>query len=459
MQPGLRRLHPFTPVLKGWKVLVFLAFCGSHEAIQIVATRQDDAAVAVGAALLLAVGVVLAVVAVSWVSWRVTGYWADPTVLHLATGVLFRSEKQARLDRLQAVDIEQPLLARFVGLAELRLDVAGGSESVVKLAYLSLDEAEELRDWLLTHAAGLIADERGMSPRAQDRPLHVVSAAQLIGAHLLGTIGVGFITSVLLLLIAIDVLGVVALLPIGSLVLGLGGAAWALFARDYGFTIGVTDDGVRLRAGLLDTRSQTIAPGRVQALKITQPLLWRLMGWWRIEINVAGYTSQTQQNAGAPQTVLLPVGSKDDMLKVFSAVVPHLGTEYPVPTVLAALHGTSSSLGFRVAPRRSWLLDPVGWRRNGYAATQTVLLLRSGRLTRVLHVVPHERTQSLGLYQGPIQKLLRLSTFRAHSTVGPAMPVVRHLDAACAAQLLCEQTWRARQARALATPAQWMRGS
>jgi putative membrane protein len=69
-------------------------------------------------------------------------------------------------------------------------------------------------------------------------------------------------------------------------------------------------------------------------------------------------------------------------------------------------------------------------------------------LVRELDVVPHARTQSLGLEQGPVQRRLGLATFALHSTQGPVSPSVRHLAGADAAALLHEQARRARTARA-----------
>ena len=61
--------------------------------------------------------------------------------MRVNTGFLFRQHRQARLDRVQAIDIVQPLLARIFGLAELKFEVADAGESAVRLAYLPLDAA------------------------------------------------------------------------------------------------------------------------------------------------------------------------------------------------------------------------------------------------------------------------------------------------------------------------------
>ena len=77
-------------------------------------------------------------------------------------------------------------------------------------------------------------------------------------------------------------------------------------------------------------------------------------------------------------------------------------------------------------------------------------------MTRRMVLVPHERTQSLGLRQGPLQRRLRLASMHVHSTPGPVTPVVDHLEQSVAAALLHEQSDRARHARSLAGPEQWM---
>ena len=60
--------------------------------------------------------------------------------------------------------------------------------------------------------------------------------------------------------------------------------------------------------------------------------------------------------------------------------------------------------GFLSSPPAARWLDPFGWRRNGFRVTREALLMRRGRLRRRLDVVPHARTQSCGLVQGPLQR-------------------------------------------------------
>ena len=119
--------------------------------------------------------------------------------------------------------------------------------------------------------------------------------------------------------------------------------------------------------------------------------------------------------------------------------------------------GSGPSERFVTSPRAARWVDPWSWRRNGYAVTGRGLVIREGRFTRSVVLVPHERTQSLALQQGPLQRRLGLTSFTLHVSAGPVAPVVPHLADAEAARLLLEQDERARTARLGAGPEQWMR--
>ncbi|NAZ88745.1 PH domain-containing protein, partial [Kineococcus indalonis] len=244
--------------------------------------------------------------------------------------------------------------------------------------------------------------------------------------------------------------------------LGAGSAAWGRFSRGFNFTVAESPDGLRLTHGLLEQRSQTVPPGRVQALRITQPLLWRGPGWWRVQVNVAGYGGGPGEEAKEATTVL-PVGTEEELARLLAVVLPGMAPGLDGAGVLdvvrAGLTGRDGDGGYTPVPRAARWLDPVAWRRHGYLVTEHAFLARGGRLERRLDVVPHARTQSLGAAQGPLQRRLGLASVALHSTSGPVKPRVEHLAAPVAAHLLAEQSVRARAARAGAGPEHWMTGA
>ncbi|WNB85301.1 PH domain-containing protein [Cellulomonas sp. ATA003] len=452
------RMHPVTPAVKGWKVVVVLVFIAAQQLSDDLADARDLLA---GRGWLIALGVLVGVALIAFgyaaLAWRMTRYALDDDAVYLHSGVLFRQQRKARLDRLQAVDVVQPILARLMGLAELKLEVAGGPGSAVSLAFLKEDQADALRAELLARAAGLRRAEGEPAESAPERPVLEVPASRVIGAMIRSGATVTLVGGVIAVVVIIAVTGepgaALALLP-GFL--GVAGVYWSQFSRDFNFHAAISPDGIRLRHGLLESRSQTLPPGRVQAIGIKQGLLWRRSGWWRVEVNVAGYGGEG--DAGA-ENVLLPVGDRDEALTAVWLVLPDLGAEDPRAVLTAALEGTCDDGGFVTIPRRARWLDPWAWRRTGYRVTDRALLIRSGRLVRRLVVVPHERTQSLGVEQGPLQRRLGVASLAVHSTPGPVSPRVPHLALDVAARLLDEQTARARTARASAGPEQWMRAA
>jgi putative membrane protein len=291
---------------------------------------------------------------------------------------------------------------------------------------------------------------------APERPVYEVPVGRLLGSTLLSSATVWLVVLVVAVVLGVVLSGtfelVITLLPA---LFGLVSYVWTRFNRGANFRAAISPDGIRLRHGLTESRAQTVPPGRVQAVRITQPLLWRGRDWWRVEVNVAGYGAEAE--SGQAENVLLPVGTREDALLALWLVLPDLGAADPRALVDAGLTGRSADGPFVVAPRRSQWLDPIAWRRHGVAVSDRALLLRSGVLVRQLAVVPHERTQSLGLAQGPVQRRLGLASVEVHSTPGPVVPTVAHLDARVAAGLLDEQAARARTARAGAGPEQWMR--
>jgi putative membrane protein len=459
-------MHPVTPLVRGWKVLAALLAVLGYQ----VADNLDSVAEAPAPVWLIIGGLVLLVTLVGFgyavAAWRVTRYAVTDDAVHLRTGVLFRQQRQARLDRLQAVDVVRPLLAQLFGLSELRLEVAGGSESAVSLAFLREHEAEALRAELLALAAGLrrpVAVEGDSADTetvpafatAPERQVYEVPLGRLVGSIALSGTVVAVLLGTVVMVVVVVVSQNTGMLVVNlPMALALVAVIWGQANGGAFFRAATSPDGIRLRHGLTEARAQTVPPGRVQAVSITQGPLWRRVDWWRVRMNVAGYGHEAdQQGTGS---VLNPVATRDQVRTALWLVLPDLGVADPVATIDAALTGHGTDGGFTAAPRRAVWVDPVGWRRHGVLVTDRALIARSGRFWRQVVVVPHERTQSLAVAQGPVQRALRLASFQLHSTPGPVSPVVAHLDEQVAATLLHEQAVRARQARAKAGPEQWL---
>lgn len=458
-----------------------MAFIFGRNWVEGFFERDGGFSVPAGGTLLLALGILTGILVllagVFFLSWWFTRYQVTDDHVRVHSGIVFRQQRQARIDRVQAIDIVQPLLARLFGLAELRFEVADAGESAVRLAFLKLDDAQHLRATILDSASGVAAAPAGTAApedgaagpvrpgarvEAPEQDIVALSGGRVVAATLLSG------TTLFLLAAAVAVavvqlvtralapgsegISLVLLLPV---LFGVASGYWVEFSTSFNFRASVSRDGIRVRYGLLDTRAQTIPPGRVQAVSVTQSPLWRLTGWYRVSVNVAGYGAGTG-NEGQARTKLLPAGTLQEVFQVLALVLPDPGTPDPMDVFTAGITGRDGAGSFTTTPRRARWIAPLAWRRNGFALTDTAVLVRSGAWWRVLSVVPHARTQSLALQQGPLLRRFGTSDVVLHSTPGPVRPRVRKLDNASAWHLFREQAVRAGEARQRDQTHRWL---
>ncbi|MEU6097555.1 PH domain-containing protein [Streptomyces sp. NPDC047079] len=423
-----RRLHPVTPLRRAWAPVAVIAGWAVHDPGQ----AQQQLTRLTATTLLVALAVVVAAASLyGFLSWRFTYFSVTDTELRIRTGLLFRRTAHIRLDRLQAVDITQPLPARIAGVAKLKLD-AIGTDKKDELAYLGEGEARALRAELLARAAGFApetAHEVGEAPVR--RLLHVPPGMLAVSLLLMGTTWGSLLGA----------LAVPTLVWFGThnvwsvLVAGLPLAGGAVtrsagrFVRAYDWTVGESPDGLRIDHGLLDRAHETVPPGRVQTVRIVEPLLWRGLGWVRVELDVAGSSN----------SVLVPVAARAHAESLIARVLPGV----TVPPVLSR------------PPRRAGWCLPLWWRGHGLAVTGAVFAARHGLLRRNLSLVPHAKVQSVRLTQGPWERFKGVAD--VHVDTGADKTVRARLrDAEEAAALLYAQADRSRTGRRDARPDRWM---
>ena len=419
------RLHPLTPLLRGGRfALLLLAVVGQQG-------LRESPWEAVAA--LLGIGVPAGAL-VGYLSWRAMRYRVTATELQVESGILTKRSRRVPLARVQAVDVVRPFYARVLGLAELRLEVVGAGEAEAPLAYLPEEQAGTLRTQLLDLAAGRPAGAEGAAPPAPDRVLVTVPTGPLIWSTLLG-LPLVTAAGVLVALAASLALGMEATgaVMVGALPLLLGAGSFAVrrILSEYGFTVAESADGLRLRHGLLDTRSQTIPPGRVQAVRVREPLLWRRLGWVRVEVDVAGYGGgEGEQSASG---ALLPVAPKALAEALVARV---LGGTLPAPV--------------RPAPPAARWRAPLQFRRLRVGLDDRHLVSSFGVVTTTTDIAPLAKVQSLRTTQGPYERRLGLTSLHV-DTAGRRLPgaLVPHRGSAEAAALLEELAVRSRDARTL----------
>jgi putative membrane protein len=422
------RLHPLTPLLRGWRFLLVLAAGVGQQGLQ--SGGSGVSSLTVGWVVLAATAVA---VLYGYIVWQTTRYRLTGTELQVDSGLLRRRSRRVPLARLQSVDIVRPVIARVLGLAELKLEVVGGGSTEAPLAYLSEEHARELRSRLLDAVAG----RTGTQPSAPENVLVKVPTGTLVASVLLGSPAVGTAVLLVALVVTVAVAGVAAVPVLAGVVpvyLAFVTLAGKRVLAEYGFTVAESPDGLRLRHGLLDTRSQTIPAGRVQTVRMLEPLLWRPFGWVRVEVDVAGYSGGRGETQAATKA-LLPVAPRPLAHALIGRV---LGGALPVAAA--------------PVPRRVRWRAPLSRPRLRAGLDGAHLVTTYGVLTTTTDVVPLAKVQSLRLTSGPWQRRLRLATLHA-DTAGRRLRggTAKHRDAAEAAALLTEVADRTRAARLAAS--------
>jgi len=419
---GWRRLHPLSPLVRSYRgVLAVLALAGLSTSGAVGsgnAPRWYD----------LALPVIVAVAAI--VNWLVTRWKLDGVTLRIETGLLRRDSRQLPIARIQAVDLVRPFLARMLGLAELRIRLAGSGHADGRLAYLTEPAAVALR-------ARLLAAHHGLDPATPEPAEQIVTsvpAGRLVGAAAISTVTTaGVVVAAGLVVAAVSPAGLVAVG--GSLAwwLIIGGmTVWRHVSSQYGFTVAASPDGVRIRRGLLGTVAETIPVQRVQAVRMVEPLLWRPFHWCRLEVDVAGHAGREGEGTGSVRKALLPVGGPEEagrLLRIALPAAPPLpapgdgsAAALPPPMPLPApgdgsaaalpppIPPTSPSRFTAPPPRRARWKAPLSYHFLAAGHDGTLAVAVTGRVRRETVWVPLAKAQSVRFVQGPLQRWLGLAT-------------------------------------------------
>ena len=439
--------HPLTPLVRAWVLVLAAVWTLGRELLNNSnGFRLPPLTwVTVGGAVIL-----LMLLLFGYLDWRATSFVLDRHELRIQSGVFTKTSERIRFDRIQSIDLTEPFAARVLGLAEVTIDV--GAEGGHKLRYLSRARASTMRDDLLARAhgqrpsgitekvtTGLFDDRReGDEVLVQVPPQRLVLGALLSHEFLLLTVPVAVVIA---LLVAMDPRGPGSVLENPLLLLGAAlpalGGLWSFVARrvigQWNYAFLRSGPGLKITRGLTSLTSQSVPRHRIQSLRIAQPLWWRGLGLFRVDMAVLGnHGLTTDEDQAGRNSILLPIGTRADVDLVLRTIWPGLNLD------AIEVHG---------CPDRARWLQPFSQGWVGWGSDESVLLTRNGWLTRTQQVVPHARVQSLALSQGPLTRRLGLASVDVHTTQALSFNAARHLDAATARDLLLAATRSARTAR------------
>ena len=330
---GWNRLHPLTPIARIGRLVPALV-------LLFVVSNVHSKAENGHAETTYLVVITLGSAVYGYIHWMVTRWRFEGDTLRIETGLIRKDSRRLPLARVQAVDIVRPFLARLLGVSELRIRLAGSGSTDGKLAYLSEAQAAELRLVLL---AGHIDSEAAVSSNT-GLPMASVDTARLLASVFLSLVTILLVGTVATLAVLDQfepktAAGAAAFLAV--YLLSAAGVIWRRLSGQYAFIAVEAPEGVRIRRGLLQTVSETVPYGRIQAVRQVEPLLWRPFGWCRLEVDVAGATGRNQRGEGTSvvRKAILPVGSQQDSWHLLARLLGGPDPERTAPPGRATVEG------------------------------------------------------------------------------------------------------------------------
>jgi putative membrane protein len=163
----------------------------------------------------------------------------------------------------------------------------------------------------------------------------------------------------------------------------------------FNYTLSRRAHGLRISRGLTSLTSQSLPARRIQAAQLSQSPVWRLLGLYRIDIEVIGWGAVTEnEDKTGVSSILLPAGTMDQVRVALGAIWPR---------------ADFTTIPLQAAPARARWLHPFSQPFLRWGHDEYLVVSRHGWLVRRWQLVPHSRAQSVRIVQGPLSRRLGLA--------------------------------------------------
>ena len=433
--------------------------------------------------VLLAVGSFLVLLALI----AITRYWffrfaVDDGGVRIRRGVFKKTHLDIQFDRVQGLDVEEPIIYRLFGLATVTFDTAGSAAREGQLPAIKRTFALALRERAERHR--LPAETPVATPRASDDRLLKLDAGDMLRIGFTDrTIVVSLVAvpmvmqasnpTQLLAGRAIEAAGdqilalglwvgffVVTALLVGTAAVLIALTVTSAFLRFHDFELSHDGTTFRSRAGLLTRKEVMLHRDKVQQLAVSQSPTMRWMGRCRFKLLPAssGVASgnSTPVNAQMLNVPLSGIPLLVDMReRLFGAEGPRLAMHPDaaftpvsrlyirarvivvgiVPAVVAAtvLIPLFGLYGLAVLP---WvalvrLVAWLAWRRHGYLFDDDGLVSRRGLFGCSIDAFLFRKAQGATVTRTPLQRRNGLATLVVHLASGDVTVPFIDFETAC----------------------------
>jgi len=284
--------------------------------------------------------------------YKTSGYELTETEIKCNRGVLFRKRSVLDYKKIHAINKKQNLFHRIFGIAILTID--SGSTNTSHQAEITIIEKDKVADALLNELNALkeggTRNAESTQPKdellfSDEDSLYSFTSGKKMLYTLINIASTAFFTAVFAVLTVL-VLGICKLMirqnflgtwgqyflyafliTLGAMfifsIFSLIGCLIHSFVGYYKFKITKRGNDIQISYGLLEKHTNTFSYDRIKAVKITQGLVQRMLGFASIRLEVIGYTVDSgddDKNAGLG--VLVPFCKYDEISEILGKVLP-----------------------------------------------------------------------------------------------------------------------------------------
>lgn len=457
--PDERRLHPWSwlfVLLQQLKQFIFPLV-----ALVVFGARKSSSDGELWASLAPVIGItVLVVLAIlQYFTYR---YTIGRDGLTVREGLLHRSLREIPFSRIHNVVVHQSLLHRVFGVAEVRLESAGGTKPEAQMRVLGLHEALALEDLVRHQAHGTapVASESGTVTRDAGSTLLSLSTRDVIRLGLISNRGMivvaagfgaawqilpdrmmeqvfrqgarqayGYAEGLHLGWLT-GAIGGVALIGIALALVRLLSVALAL-SQFHGFRLTEEPRRLMVERGLFARLRTSVARRRIQAWTLHEGVLHRLFNRRSLRIDTAVAEKSGQQDNRALKD-LAPIAAPDACDALIGHLLPHVAwprEDWQAVHASARWRLWLPSLAWLlpVTGLAVWQLGVWGWlgaawmlfaayaarrqaQRMGWTLDDHVVAVRSGWWSRYWRFAEIDKLQALRLSRSPLDQRLGTST-------------------------------------------------
>lgn len=433
--PQWFRTHGATPFLSGGVFMVFvvaLLFRGFHKEV----SRDTLDLWILGKLGLIGLFLIALIVVGNYLVWRNRYFALDGNYFFHRSGRRNKSTVKLELTQVNGVDLERNATAKILGFTALTVRHPAGDNVTIK--YLRLGHGRDLRTQILDASRGSL-DASGPSLTEFREPLAVPSSGpqhlyklplnRQLKSLALTWIPTGAIATVLALcglavLILLnrdtpefwelgDDIGSIAslILQIGLATIAGAAAVVKIVSKNYGFVTKLDGKTFEVTRGLLSDLSTTVPLAAVHWIELRQAYMWRGAGWWRLSVRcvtAAGGDDEDDDEAGTQ--IVSPVATVREINALLDLLSTHVSINSDL--ILAAANRTADLTA--VSSRRTRFFHPFTHGHTGYFLDDQALLVRNGRLSTRLIIIPLNKIQGLAVSQGVIQRKIRVANVVIH---------------------------------------------